>query len=689
MRRVKPSPKPGTSHRLLFVLLALYASGVAARYALCLLASQNPFIMPDEALYANIARSIASGTGITLRGQPLTYTNLLYPLLISPVYTFASPGSQFRLVQLINCLMMNLAVFPSFAIAKRFTPGAKAALGIAVLSILLPDMLLTTRIMTEAAVYPLFMLTVMLMFRRFEGKDKMSHAAITAVCAFLLAQAKAGMIALAAVFAGLLVIDCVKSRRRQDIQYAMTFAALTIALMLLAHIALSKLAGMDYGQPSIYQTQLQPPMLEHLKRTLPGILLYAFFIPVAFGIFPLLLPAANIGKYAAAQRSQITLALITLALVAAGACYMFFDTETIGNFYAGRIHIRYVFMFLPLFLAFLCSRELDDARPNGRLAASLGFLLAMTVTVSFGALLSARQYPVDAISLSWISWDDPDLNMKLLSQIAAITFASAMLWLLFRHGWGKRAKVLMACCMVLSVLSANAMGYDLNSYNNSKALSHDAAQAAEQLAGKTALLVGSDGIYFDNTLSVLDCAMKQAPDVMLLEDLCEKLGPYGALLPVVPPKYWTENPANAISATDEVVMNSSAFGRVVLATGTVTKATANGTYGIVSLPTGRRLFHSALAGLDYDGQPKANAALYIFDEALLGAGKVTVYLQVAASQASVLSVGCGTESASFNITPQAGWISQAFTVLNGATRLAVTIRTVSGAPRILTYKVGS
>lgn len=667
-------------------LFTVYAAGVAARFALGLIMGRNPFVMPDEALYANIARSIADGAGLMLRNQPVTYTNLLYPLLISPIYAIFPAGAQFRAIQLFNCLAMNLAVFPAYAVARRFA-GGKAAVGIAALSLLLPDMLMTQRIMTEAVEYPLFLWTAYLMFQHFdERRFRPGRAALTGLAAFLLTQAKGGSIALAAAFLILLAVGSIRRRSLMEAKCALVFAGTLAALWTASHFALVW-AGMDFSQPSIYQTQLLAPTLDHLKKTLPGLLLYAYFIPVAFGVYPLLLPASFLRCYDGPQRRQAALALLALALTAAGACYMFFDTETIGNYFAGRIHIRYVFMYLPLFLAFAASPKLEGAKPNGKLLAALGFLLAMTVTVSFGALLSGRRYPVDAISLSYIIYDDPILNRRLLSEVAMVTFAAGMLALLWRRGWGGAAKKICAATIVLGLLTANFLGYALNGWNNATALKDDARQAAELLSGQTALLVPDSGIYFDNTLSVLDTTMEEAPYELLYGDLCPALGSYGALVPVLPPKYWTEKPSNPISGVTRVVFTPGAFSRMVLATGAQAQYTDNGLYAIVTPGEGGRLFHSALAGLDGGGAPGADAALYLYDERLLSKGSVRVYLRVSCESAAKLTLTAGETSYDFALDESSDWIYADFSVPAGSADFRVAMSADSEGLAVKTYQV--
>jgi len=676
---------PDTKRKYLKWLFLAYCCAVGLRYLIAILTSQNPFIMPDEALYANIARSLISGDAISLRNQPLTYTNILYALLISPIYSIFKAGAQFRMIQLFNCIVMNLAIFPAYGIANNLTKNQKAAFGIALLSLLVPDMLLTTRIMTEAIVYPLFLLVVYLMFGKFSTTDsKLGKAFFTGLLAFLLTQAKSGSIALAVVFFVILLIDFIRSRNRSNLDHALVFLITYAALYILTRFVLSS-QGMDFDVQSIYQTQTQLPTLIHLKQTLPGLLLYAFFIPVAFGIYPLLLPASNLSRYDDVQKKQAALALISLALYAIGACYLFFDTETIGNFFQGRIHIRYVFMFLPLLLGFVFSPSLEGAKPNGKLIAFLGFLLAMMMGVSFDALLSGRQYPVDAISLSYIIYDDSVLNWGLLSQIAAVTFAAGIFGLIAYKGWNKQVKRIFTIFLILGLITANWLGYDLNEYNNSEALSSDAQQCALELSDQATLIVPDSGTYFDNTLSVLDIAMTDAPYFIKYNDLCASLDDYGTLVSQLPPKYWTENPVNTIPVPDKIVFSYTAFSKMVLADDAQVQFSDNGYYGIVSLDENQRLFHSALAGLSSSGEPQSDTVLYIYDEALLSQDSIRIYFQTSCSSDAALSLSCGETQFTYDLDKDSNWIYGDFAVPEGATVLKIAVQTLSGEPIINTY----
>lgn len=96
----------------IFWLLIIYFAGVIFALEL-VFTSQNPFVMPDEVLYSNIARSLISGRGClseepagNVYESPVPFADL--------AYAFCRAGTQFRAVLLFNSLVMNLAVFPTY-----------------------------------------------------------------------------------------------------------------------------------------------------------------------------------------------------------------------------------------------------------------------------------------------------------------------------------------------------------------------------------------------------------------------------------------------------------------------------------------------------------------------------------------------------------------------------------------------
>ena len=81
-----------------------------------------PFIMVDELIYSELARSLAAGHGLEVRGEPYL-VSLIYPLLLAPVYAiFDSLPDAYAAVKVVNAVVMSLAAVPAYLLARRVLP---------------------------------------------------------------------------------------------------------------------------------------------------------------------------------------------------------------------------------------------------------------------------------------------------------------------------------------------------------------------------------------------------------------------------------------------------------------------------------------------------------------------------------------------------------------------------------------
>ena len=101
------------------VLIGLFLVGAALRLVLLCYVSPNAIIVPDEMLYANLARAIHLGQPFNVHGQPVSFHALLYPLLISPVYALPTAANRQLVLQVLNTLLMASAGRPALARARR------------------------------------------------------------------------------------------------------------------------------------------------------------------------------------------------------------------------------------------------------------------------------------------------------------------------------------------------------------------------------------------------------------------------------------------------------------------------------------------------------------------------------------------------------------------------------------------
>ncbi len=129
------------------VVRYLLARGVAA-----------PWIMVDELIYSDLAKSFAEAGQFLIRGQETGAYGFVYPLLISPAWAlFQAAPDAYAAAKAINALVMSLAAVPAFLLARRVLAPA-AALAAAAMTVAVPPMLYTGTLMTENAFYPVFLL---------------------------------------------------------------------------------------------------------------------------------------------------------------------------------------------------------------------------------------------------------------------------------------------------------------------------------------------------------------------------------------------------------------------------------------------------------------------------------------------------------------------------------------------------
>jgi hypothetical protein len=121
----------------------------------------GPWIMIDEIVYSELAKSFAATGHFAVREAPTTGYGLVYPILISPAYAlFRSIPTVYTGIKVINSLLMSLAAVPAYVLARRVV-SQWGALVVAVLTVAVPSAFYAGTVMTENAFYPIFLLLVL------------------------------------------------------------------------------------------------------------------------------------------------------------------------------------------------------------------------------------------------------------------------------------------------------------------------------------------------------------------------------------------------------------------------------------------------------------------------------------------------------------------------------------------------
>jgi len=146
----------------------------------------TPWIMVDELLYSELAKSFASDGEFTIRDAPTPIYSVAYPALISPAWLAGSIETAYAVARGINALLMTLAAVPVYLWGRRLMPSVYAAIA-AVLVLLMPAMTYTGMVMTENAFFPAFVMASFAIALALErptlARQALALVAIGIVCA--------------------------------------------------------------------------------------------------------------------------------------------------------------------------------------------------------------------------------------------------------------------------------------------------------------------------------------------------------------------------------------------------------------------------------------------------------------------------------------------------------------------------
>jgi hypothetical protein len=117
----------------------------------------TPWIMVDELLYSEMAKSFASTGHFLIRGAPSGIGNVVYPALISPAWWFHPMSTTYGLAKAINAVLMTATVVPLYLWARRLVSPVYALVVVG-LVLLMPSLTYTGMLMTENAFLPAFVL---------------------------------------------------------------------------------------------------------------------------------------------------------------------------------------------------------------------------------------------------------------------------------------------------------------------------------------------------------------------------------------------------------------------------------------------------------------------------------------------------------------------------------------------------
>ena len=192
-----------------------------------------PWIMVDELVYSELAKSFAATGHFEIRGVPTSGYGFVYPMLIAPAWRLFGPVPHaYAVAKGINAVVISLTAIPAYLLARKLV-GSGLALVAALLSVLVPSLLYAGTLMTENAFYPLFVLACLMLVSTLERPTVTLQVVVLALVGVAyLTRAQAVVLVVAVVLAPVLLGLIERNVRAQLRSFAVTYVAVGVGAVL-------------------------------------------------------------------------------------------------------------------------------------------------------------------------------------------------------------------------------------------------------------------------------------------------------------------------------------------------------------------------------------------------------------------------------------------------------------------------
>lgn len=448
-------------------------------------------VYSDELRYLDVARSLWQGRGLRVRNMPSDYQKILYPLFILPALALKTTAAQITAIGWLNALYASSAVFPAYALCRATGQNRRRTVFLIGAVALLPTMSAASTFMSETVFLPLSLWQIYFLLRAMQAmpKARVGWCAAAGVWCYLLYLNKE--VALYYLIAWVLVRAWVlwqdRSSWRAELACNAALFGSFAACFVLAKLTLFRGLGNSYNQTGWLSAE-QWGFLPF------AIVCDVLFTVLAFGVFPVLLPAVGLCRPAKGSdpvHTQLPLFLLLSLFVGVGVIAWSITVREDLHSPSPRQHMRYLEpLFMPLLLVTL--NTLD-----GKLSTTRRRLLAvLTAAWGVGFIVICRAIGAGAGDNTLLQWFDfvadrldrlpvLGLNSWLLVWRCFIAAGAACIGvLLLRH----KARRAMACGVLALCVLCYAGEWRINRWTY--AVTPEAQQAASDLNGR---LHGLDG----------------------------------------------------------------------------------------------------------------------------------------------------------------------------------------------------
>ncbi|MFL5919189.1 MAG: glycosyltransferase [Gaiellaceae bacterium] len=398
----------------LVVFSALFRYGLSRRVV-------APWIMVDELIYSELAKSFAATGHFLIRDVHHGGYGVVYPLLIAPAWrAFAAVPDAYAAAKTIGSVLMSLTAIPVYFLARRLLAPPWSLLA-AALAVAVPSMIYTGTLMTETVFYPVFACAALALVLALERPTAARQLVLLLLCLLaFLTRSQAVALVPAAATAPLLLAWLDRRRLARAIaEFRVLYAALVAALfgVLVVQLARGRSPFDVLGSYSVTGDASYHPgqVLKWLLYHVAELDLYLGIVP-----FAALLLLASMGR--ALDRPLRVFLAATLPLTA----WLLLEVAAFASAWSPRVEERNMFYVAPLFLVALLA-WIARGLPRPALATALAAVAAAALP---GALPYHRLIDTsaesDTLALMPLWWlHEVALNLDTVG-VAVVAAAAAL-----------------------------------------------------------------------------------------------------------------------------------------------------------------------------------------------------------------------------------------------------------------------
>ncbi len=399
-------------------LVGLVALSTAIRYVFTR-QTVAPWIMVDELIYSELAKSFAATGHFLVRDHTTGSYGYVYPILIAPAWAaFKAVPDAYAAAKGINSLVMSLAAIPAYFLARRVL-GQWLALAAAALAISIPSMVYTATLMTENAFYPIFLTFVLVLVIWLERPTVANTLILLGLVLLAYLTRQQAIALLPAILTAPLLVAGREAFRRYRLMYAIVAAGVLVVVV--EQFARGRSVFGIFGAYQVASTshysvgEVTRWFLYHVSELdlSLGVLPFAALLVLAFGLRGLGRPQK-----------------IFVAAAVSVSFWLVLEVAIFASEQSFRVEERNMFYVAPLFLIALLV-WIDRGLPRGTVWATAAIILAAALP---GALPYSRYIGLNAISdtiallpLGWLveqglGLDDVGLVVVFISAAAGMLF---------------------------------------------------------------------------------------------------------------------------------------------------------------------------------------------------------------------------------------------------------------------------